>query len=258
MEKLKPNFTQFPNVILDELLSELSDAELKCICYIVRRTYGFQRETDKIALSQFETGLISHNGVRLDYGTGMSKRSIIRALKSLEDRSIIFSDNKYNHKTYGINLNWNNGDKSTLGENGDNISHNGDKSTPIMVTKSNIQKKEKESIQKKDNVTRQASDPMTLNDFIENCRKSPQKHIQIIAEWAEGEQPRHSTYGEWMAFIKRNLRPAKDLSPYPIEKIEKAYQKLQGDIVKKLPNGKTTGFITKYSLETVLKYIDNV
>lgn len=150
MEKLKPNFTQFPNVILDELLSELSDAELKCICYIVRRTYGFQRETDKIALSQFETGLISHNGVRLDYGTGMSKRSIIRALKSLEDRSIIFSDNKYNHKTYGINLNWNNGDKSTLGENGDNISHNGDKSTPIMVTKSNIQKKEKESIQKKD------------------------------------------------------------------------------------------------------------
>lgn len=150
MEKLKPNFTQFPNVILDELLSELSDAELKCICYIVRRTYGFQRDTDKIALSQFETGLISHNGLRLDYGTGMSKRSIIRALRSLENRNIIFSDNKYNHKTYGINLAWNNGDKSTLDKNGDNNAHNGDKSTPIMVTKSNIQKKEKESIQNKD------------------------------------------------------------------------------------------------------------
>lgn len=149
MEKLKPNFTQFPNIIFDELLSELSDAELKCLCYIIRRTYGFQRDSDKIALSQFEHGLVSHTGVQLDYGTGMSKRSIIRGLQSLERKNIISSDLKYNHKTYTINLSWN-GDKSTPGENGDKKSQNGDKSTPIMVTKSNIQKKEKESIQKKD------------------------------------------------------------------------------------------------------------
>ena len=149
MEKLKPNFTQFPNIIFDELLSELKDAELKCLCYIIRRTYGFQRDSDKIALSQFEYGLVSHTGVQLDYGTGMSKRSIIRGLQSLERKNIISSDEKYNHKTYTVNLSWN-GDKSTPIENGDKISHNGDKSTPIMVPKVHIQKKEKESIQKKD------------------------------------------------------------------------------------------------------------
>ncbi len=115
---------------------------------------------------------------------------------------------------------------------------------------------------KENNVTtkiiRKPDDVMTLNEFIENCRKSPMKHIQVVAEWAEGEKPKHQTYGEWNAFLKRNIRAAKELSPYSIEKIEKAYQLLQKDVVKKLPNGKTTGFITKYSLETVLKYIDNV
>ena len=107
-------------------------------------------------------------------------------------------------------------------------------------------------------VTKQVSDPMDLNEFVQKCKQSPQKHIQVIGEWAEGEQPKHTTYGEWQSFIRRNLKPAKELSAYPIEKVEKAYQLLQKDIVKKLPNGKTEGFITKYSLETVIKYIDHV
>ncbi len=107
-------------------------------------------------------------------------------------------------------------------------------------------------------VTKQASDPMTLTDFINSCKQSKLKHIQVIGEWADGEQPQHTTYGEWQSFIRRNLRPAKELAAYSMEKVEKAYQLLQKDIVKKLPNGKTDGFITKYSLETVIKYIDNV
>lgn len=111
---------------------------------------------------------------------------------------------------------------------------------------------------KNNTVARKSDDPMLLDEFIEKCKKSDQKHIQVIGEWAEGEQPKHTTYGEWQSFIKRNLRVAKELAPYPIEKIEKAYNLMSKDLVKKLPNGKTEGFITKYSLETVLKYIDKV
>lgn len=98
----------------------------------------------------------------------------------------------------------------------------------------------------------------TLGEFIDWCRLSKQKHIQVIAEWAEAEQPKHSTRGEWNSFITRNLRPAKMLQDYPIEKIEKAYNLMLKDIKKTLPNGKTDGFITKYTLETVVKYIDLV
>jgi phage replication O-like protein O len=189
MDKLKPNFTQFPNVIIDELLPILSNAELKCICYIVRRTYGFQRDTDKISLSQFEKGLISHTGLRLDYGTGISKRSIIRALKSLENRNIIFSDNKYNHKTYGINLEWGNGDKSTLGKNGDKNAQNGDKSTPIMVTKGNIQKKEKESIQNK-----VLAEDKPLHKIIDD-KDDPIKISEAIKEFSEINPACKKMYG---------------------------------------------------------------
>lgn len=101
-------------------------------------------------------------------------------------------------------------------------------------------------------------EPKSITEFIEWCKKSPQKHIQVIAEWAEAEQPKHSTRGEWNSFIKRNLRPAKMLQDYPIEKIEKAYNLMLKDFKRTLPNGKTEGFITKYTLETVVKYIDLV
>jgi hypothetical protein len=41
---LKPNYTQVPDVILDELMANLTGAELKVLLYIVRRTFGFQKK----------------------------------------------------------------------------------------------------------------------------------------------------------------------------------------------------------------------
>lgn len=41
---LKPNYTQVPDVILDELMANLTGAELKVLLYIVRRTSGFQKK----------------------------------------------------------------------------------------------------------------------------------------------------------------------------------------------------------------------
>lgn len=101
-------------------------------------------------------------------------------------------------------------------------------------------------------------DPMTCVEFVRWCRKSTQKQIQIIGEWAEAESPKHTIYGEWKSFIKRNLRPAKNLVAYDIKKIEKAYQLMLKDVVHLGPGGKKVGFITKYGLETVAKYIDLV
>jgi len=101
------------------------------------------------------------------------------------------------------------------------------------------------------------SDLMSCSEFIESCRSSPQKHIQVIGEWAEAEQPKHTTRGEWTSFIKRNLRPARELSAYDISKIEKAFNLMLKD-VKREEKGKKVGFITKYTLETVGKYIDKV
>jgi phage replication O-like protein O len=84
-----PNTTQIPNDVFDTLLPQLSGGELKVLMYICRRTFGFQKESDRISLSQISKGIITKTGKVLDYGTGLCKRRVITALKTLEKKNII-------------------------------------------------------------------------------------------------------------------------------------------------------------------------
>ncbi len=38
-----PNFTQVPDELFDVLMPQISDAELRVLLYIIRRTFGFKR-----------------------------------------------------------------------------------------------------------------------------------------------------------------------------------------------------------------------
>ena len=91
-----PNTTQVPNVILDHYMAELSGAELKVLLYVVRRTFGFQKEADSISLSQLVSGITTRDGRVLDKGTGLSRRAVIAALKELEDRGLVKADRVQN------------------------------------------------------------------------------------------------------------------------------------------------------------------
>ena len=84
MNELKPNFTQIPNVVLDVLMSKLTDAEFRCLIYICRRTYGFHRQSDSISYSQFQDGLEG-----LDGGCGLKTAAIARGLAGLVDKGLV-------------------------------------------------------------------------------------------------------------------------------------------------------------------------
>lgn len=84
-----PRYTQVPDELFDELLSELSGAELKVLMYVVRRTFGFKRDSDHISLSQMVNGITKKDGVVLDRGTGLVKDSVARATKSLAEKGIL-------------------------------------------------------------------------------------------------------------------------------------------------------------------------
>ena len=86
---LTPNYTQIPDQVFDELLPILSGNEIKILMYICRRTFGFKKGTDNISLAQMVSGITAKDGTKLDGGTGLSKASVARALKDLEDKSII-------------------------------------------------------------------------------------------------------------------------------------------------------------------------
>src|SRR3954471_22121487 len=84
-----PNTTPVPDELFDELLADLSGAELKVLMYICRRTFGFKKESDTISLSQIASGIITRDGRVLDKGTGLSKRHVQRALKRLEEKQVV-------------------------------------------------------------------------------------------------------------------------------------------------------------------------
>src|SRR5215216_5971369 len=89
-----PNYTPVPDELFDELLVELSGAELKALLYIVRRTFGFKRDRDNISLSQMLQGIQTRDGRVLDRGVGLSKKTLLLALRSLEDRGIILTERR--------------------------------------------------------------------------------------------------------------------------------------------------------------------
>ncbi len=103
-QKLIPNSTQIPNDILDFLKPRIPEAECRCIDYICRRTFGFKKEEDRISLSQFVDGICDKNGVRLDYGTGLSRPSVVEALKNLIQSQAIFVRNSTIGNLYALNL----------------------------------------------------------------------------------------------------------------------------------------------------------
>lgn len=91
----RSNTTPIPDVLFDELLSVLSGSELKVLLYIMRRTWGFKKDTDAIALSQFEKGIVTQDGRVLDRGCGLNRETICKALKSLEKGGYIESEKHF-------------------------------------------------------------------------------------------------------------------------------------------------------------------
>jgi integrase len=68
---LLPNTTQVPNVVLDRWMAPMTGAEIKVVLYMVRRTYGFRRTSDRISVAQMS---MSHGSfsTTMKYYTGLA------------------------------------------------------------------------------------------------------------------------------------------------------------------------------------------
>lgn len=78
-----------PDELFDDLLPDLTGAELKVLMYVIRRTFGFKRDSDHISLSQMVQGITRKDGSVLDRGTGLTKESVIKAARTLVDKGIL-------------------------------------------------------------------------------------------------------------------------------------------------------------------------
>jgi len=71
------------------VMPHLSEAELRVLLYIMRRTFGFKKAQDNISLSQMVDGITTHDGQALDRGCGLSKSAVAKGLKILSEKRII-------------------------------------------------------------------------------------------------------------------------------------------------------------------------
>jgi len=78
----RPNYTQIPNVILDDYLPAMKMAELKVTLAISRQTFGWHRGTALLSVTRLEsmTGL-SRKGVMDGLLAGLERRTIARTPK---------------------------------------------------------------------------------------------------------------------------------------------------------------------------------
>ena len=139
MPQLEDGYTRIANELLDAIISNrIPGEQMQCFLFILRKTYGYQKKEDMIALSQFVEA------------SGMSKAHICRSLKTLEEKNLIVAK-KGNRitTTYCVNKNYKLWEalpkKVTLPKMEMPVAKNGNETLPKM----GHTKEKKETLQKK-------------------------------------------------------------------------------------------------------------
>lgn len=102
------NSTPVPDDVFDVIAPELEHGELRVLLYIIRRTFGFKKQSDHISLNQLVEGIRKRDGEVLDRGAGVSKSTAVRAVKGLIEKGIIVAarnsspDRGYEATTYSL------------------------------------------------------------------------------------------------------------------------------------------------------------
>ena len=275
-----PNTTPTPNELYNGEMNKMTDTELRVVLITTRATLGW--EEDKETKMRKQEDWISH--YQLIKKTGRSSRAISMAIDNcvkkgwieIRDKNGNILDTK--NKRIGNKMYFRLGriflDKiETPAESKEVEAINHQTPAESKIAKSKIEESKaykRNTIQKKP-ITKDIAEassasslkkkkfddtPMILQEFVESCKNSPQRHIQIVGGWAEAVEPNYTIKGQWDSFIRRNVRPAKNLIAFTDEQLQEAFDRLQKDIVKIDKNtGKKVGFITKFTLETLEKYL---
>ncbi len=252
-----PNTTQTPNIIFNGLMREMTDTDLRVVLCVVRATFGW--------IADLETGMrkeedwISH--WQLSKKTGRSGRALSTAIDQCikkdwieaRDENGVILDTKAKRRGKKIYYRIGKAIILTTSEKSSEVLVSSEKTSnedgsneKSSRYKTNSYTKEK-LLQNTASPSANADFPMSLKEFIEWCSKSSQKHIRIIGNWADTIEPDFQTKKQWESFIKRNLRPAKNLEPFEDKRLIEGFRKIQ--------EAAKEGWLKKYTLETLFKFI---
>ena len=84
----EPRTWDFP-MIINGWVHKLSGSEFKVLWYILRHTYGWQKDSDAISYTQFKYGILKKDKKWLDRGTGLSYPAIKKAIDGLKEKGFL-------------------------------------------------------------------------------------------------------------------------------------------------------------------------
>lgn len=185
---LVPNYTQVPNVVIDDLAAKLSDSAFKIYVVLIRKTKGWEQKRDAIAISQF---------CEL---TGKSKPTVIKALDELINLGLIKKTKftKYGNE-YELNL--------SFSHDGVFVKFTSKKS--LLVKKFYIKGKEILLLKVKKFDTQQTLSTDTIKDTnINRVKKSGVKKFDPL----NTPIPKHINYKTWCDFVEMRKQIKKPLT----------------------------------------------
>jgi len=90
--QLKNGYIKIATEIMEALIKyRIPGEQMQCLLFIIRKTYGWNKKEDAIALSQFTEA------------TKMSKQAVCRALKNLANKNIVIKKDNAVTTTYQFN-----------------------------------------------------------------------------------------------------------------------------------------------------------
>ena len=236
-----PRSWDFP-MCINGWVPKLSGSEFKVLWYILRHTYGWQKDSDSISYRQFRYGIKKKDGTWLDRGTGLSFTSIKKAIDGLIGMGFIEVEKTRDKKgRQSITLYRPRFKKMESGnprfQKTESIKLNQQTGATILNNEQSL------------NTTNMS---LGLTDWnlateIEKLLSDQRRHIQIIGLWIKEMAWRPQNAEQLESLIKRNLKPAVLLKGYPNE-----------NIIETIKILRRTEYLKKFTLETVAKYIDEI
>lgn len=92
MSLKKPNYTQIPNVLFDEMMEDMGLAELKVTLAIFRYTFGYHRERVRLSIT------------KLQKITGLGRGSIIKGAAQAVKRGVLIQNKDGQVTAWMVNL----------------------------------------------------------------------------------------------------------------------------------------------------------
>lgn len=81
--------TRIPDAYFDWIAPHLKDASARVLLFLMRRTYGWRKDADTISISQFCEGFKNADGSQSHFGTGLTRKSVVLAIRDLSDKGLI-------------------------------------------------------------------------------------------------------------------------------------------------------------------------